>query len=97
MHLQAAIEGLQTVKRPLPINVYTTSSYLKDGATRWVQRWSAQNWNTKDGDGVRNQDLWSLLFQFLQAYDVNFYLVSKKNMPNDMAKAKESAKNGLDL
>ena len=95
MHLQATIEGLKAIKKPFPLNIYTTSSYLKDGATHWVSRWAHQGWISKEGDPIKNQDLWTRLYPLLMKYEVTFHLVSKEQMPEEMTLAKNSAKEGI--
>ncbi len=41
--------------------VYTDSSYLINGITKWVNGWQRNNWKTKDGGMVLNKDLWQEL------------------------------------
>ena len=44
MELRAAIEGLNALKRPCKVLLYTDSVYLKDGITKWVINWEKNNW-----------------------------------------------------
>ncbi len=88
MHLQAAIEGLAAIKRPLPINLYTYSAYLKDGITKWVKQWSTRGWQTKDGNPVRHRDLWIKLHNLAQRYQVQWYVANKNEPPCEMQEAK---------
>jgi ribonuclease HI len=91
MHLQAAIEGLKAIKRPLPIHLYTTSDYLRDGATSWVKKWIGRNWKTQDGKPVSHRDLWEQLAALTAQYQIKWHVVPKKDMPAEMAQAKELA------
>ncbi len=88
MHLRAAIEGLRMLKRPLPVHVYATSDYLKDGATRWVKGWQANNWQTKTGKPVSHRDLWEMIAQFNGQYHIQWHAVDKNLMPAEMKHAK---------
>ncbi len=88
MHLQAAIEGLQTLKRPLPIHLYTMSGYLKDGATMWLQGWQNRGWQTKEGKPVKNRDLWETLAALSQKYDIQWHVALKSELPPEMTRAK---------
>ena len=36
MELQAAIEGLRALKRPMRVAIHTDSTYVKDGITKWI-------------------------------------------------------------
>ncbi|MFQ5575824.1 MAG: ribonuclease HI [Anaerolineae bacterium] len=91
MHLQAAIEGLRAVKKPLPIHLYTPSDYLKDGATLWLAGWRARNWQTKAGKPVSNRDLWETLAELAAQYRVCWHAISKTAMPPQMQQAKKLA------
>ncbi len=88
MHLQAAIEGLAAIKKPLPINLYTYSGYLRDGATKWVKQWSKRDWQTKEGNPVQHKDLWNKLSMFTQKYDIQWYVADKTNPPCEMQEVK---------
>ena len=39
MELMAAIKGLESVKRPARIRIYTDSTYVRDGITKWIHGW----------------------------------------------------------
>jgi ribonuclease HI len=90
-----AIEGLQAIKNPLPIHIYTNSDYLKDSATRWIKGWIARDWKTKEGKSVSNRDLWEKLVDLTKDYQVSWHVVSKINQPDEMPQAKEVATESL--
>src|ERR1043166_1411358 len=46
MELMAAIAGLEALKRPCKIQLYTDSQYLRDGITQWLPGWKARGWRT---------------------------------------------------
>src|SRR5205814_3680449 len=46
MELMAAIAGLEALKRPCRVRLYTDSQYLRDGITRWLPGWKARGWRT---------------------------------------------------
>lgn len=56
MELMAAISALETLKSPCEIDLYTDSSYVKDGITKWIHNWKKKNWKN-----VKNPDLWQRL------------------------------------
>lgn len=58
MELMAAIEGLAAVKRPSVIRLFTDSTYLRDGITRWISGWKRNGWRTASRKPVKNADLW---------------------------------------
>jgi ribonuclease HI len=61
MELQAVIEALQALKRPLEVRLYTDSQYVRRGILEWLPQWKARGWKTADKKPVKNQDLWQLL------------------------------------
>ena len=91
MHLQAAIEGLKAVKKSLPVHLYTTSDYLRDGATIWVRKWQTRDWQTKEGQPVSHRDLWEELVSLTQIYQVNWHVVPNSKLPDEMLRAKQLA------
>jgi ribonuclease HI len=61
MELRAAIEALNTLKRPCPVDLYTDSEYVRQGITEWIANWQRRGWKTTDKKPVKNVDLWQAL------------------------------------
>ncbi len=62
MELTAAIEGLRSVSRDAgPVRLYTDSTYVISGVTKWVAGWKRRGWTTSSGGPVLNRDLWETL------------------------------------
>jgi ribonuclease HI len=61
MELMAAIEGLETLKRPSRIRIFTDSSYVFKGITIWINTWLKRNWLNSQKKPVLNRDLWERL------------------------------------
>lgn len=62
MEITAAIEALSRIpKNDAPIVVYTDSSYLINGITKWIFGWRNKGWKTSTGEAVANQPLWERL------------------------------------
>ncbi len=70
MELQAAIEGLEALKRPCRVRLLTDSRYLRDGITLWMPRWKARGWRTSAGTKVKNIDLWQRLEAAMSRHEV---------------------------
>jgi ribonuclease HI len=79
MEIQAAIEGLLMLQPGSAVQIFTTSDYLFQGATRWIKGWRQRNWQKKDGQPVANADLWQALDQLMSTYQVRW--VNAKNLP----------------
>ncbi|MFC3078898.1 ribonuclease HI [Phenylobacterium terrae] len=61
MELMAAIQALETLKRPCKVELHTDSQYVKNGITQWMPAWKARGWKTAAKDPVKNEDLWKRL------------------------------------
>ena len=56
MELMAAISALESLTRPSYVVLYTDSTYVKNGISKWIHGWKKKNWK-----GVKNPDLWQRL------------------------------------
>jgi ribonuclease HI len=61
MELMAAISALETLTRPMSIELHTDSQYLRQGVTQWIHNWKRRGWKTADNKPVKNVDLWQRL------------------------------------
>jgi ribonuclease HI len=72
MELQAAIEALEALRRPMRVRLVTDSNYLRHGITEWLPAWKARGWRTADKKPVKNQDLWQRLEAALARHEVEW-------------------------
>ena len=75
MELTAAIRALEALTRPSAVDLYTDSTYLKDGITRWLPNWKARGWRTAAKAPVKNRDLWEALDALTGRHDVTWHWV----------------------
>lgn len=61
MEMMAAIAALETLKRPMSVELHTDSEYLKNGITTWIRGWKRNGWRTAAKQPVKNVDLWQRL------------------------------------
>lgn len=72
MELQAAISALSFLSnyrlktKDYKLILYTDSSYVINGITKWVFGWQKNNWITKEKKEVLNRDLWEKLSKLVQ-------------------------------
>ena len=75
MELLGAINGLQALKEPCAVDLYTDSQYLSNAINLgWLEGWKKKNWKRKDG-ALKNVDLWQTLDGLLQTHTVTFHWV----------------------
>jgi ribonuclease HI len=91
-HLTAAIAGLSALKKELPVILYTTSGYLRDGLEGWLIGWQKRGWTTREGKPVSNRKLWQQLAALAGRYRVEVRVVSRKNGFCLLQEAKELAR-----
>ena len=72
MELLAAIQGLETLRRPCRVRLVTDSTYVRDGITRWLAAWKRRGWRTAGGQPVKNVDLWQRLEAASSGHDVHW-------------------------
>ncbi|MBM6592677.1 ribonuclease HI [Microvirga pudoricolor] len=75
MELQAAIEGLNALKRSCQIDLYTDSQYVRQGITSWLANWKRRGWRTADNKPVKNDDLWRRLDEAASRHAVAWHWV----------------------
>lgn len=75
MELMAAIAALESLKRPLPVDLYTDSQYLRLGITGWIHGWKKNGWKTADKKPVKNVDLWQRLELAANLHQVKWHWV----------------------
>ncbi|HEU0198326.1 MAG TPA: ribonuclease HI [Nevskiaceae bacterium] len=71
MELMAAITALEAVPAGRPIEIRADSSYVINGATRWLRGWARNGWRTREG-AVKNVDLWQRLARAQSAHKVKW-------------------------
>jgi ribonuclease HI len=91
MHIEAAVAGLQALKRRVRVHLYTASDYLKDGATTWVAGWRARGWRTRENKPVSHRQRWQALDQLARRQRVEWHVVGRDDPPEPMERAKRLA------
>lgn len=79
MELIAVIKALEGVSRNSGVDgviVFTDSSYVLNGSTKWIHGWKKNNWQKQDKSEVLNKDLWEMMDFCLQKLNVEWNLVA---------------------
>lgn len=75
MELMASIRALESLTRPSTVDLYTDSTYVRNGITMWMPRWKGNGWRTQGGDPVKNADLWKRLDTAISPHEVRWHWV----------------------
>lgn len=71
MELLAAIVGLEALKEPCKVTLYSDSKYLVDAIKNgWVYSWKKKGWKKSDGKKALNPDLWERILSQLKIHEV---------------------------
>lgn len=69
MELRAVAEALAAARRfDDDIIIYTDSSYVMNGATKWGTGWKSRGWITKDKKPVLNRDMWEPFLDLVDSF-----------------------------
>lgn len=75
MEILAAVEALAALPAGSSATVVTDSSYLANGASKWLTGWRRKGWKTATGGDVKNADLWERVNELLESRKVSWRLV----------------------
>ncbi len=76
MELLAVIRGLQTLKVPCSVELFSDSQYVIDAFNKgWITNWQKNDWKTSSKTQVKNRDLWEELLRLLSIHLVRFVKV----------------------
>jgi ribonuclease HI len=76
MELMAAIRGLEALREPCNVEIYSDSSYLVNAMNNgWLKRWVKNGWKTATKKPVENIDLWQEILKLTTLYRVTFHKV----------------------
>lgn len=96
MELAAAINGLLSLKRPVKVAIYTDSTYVKDGITKWIFNWKKNGWKTAAKKPVKNADLWQELEKALARHEVEWHWVKGHAGHEENERADALAREGVE-
>ena len=76
MELLAAIRGLEALKQPCVVELYSDSAYLVNAwQQHWLDGWQKRGWLTSQKKPVENQDLWKRLLELAGVHQVLWHKV----------------------
>lgn len=80
MELLGAIAGLEALKHPCDVVLYSDSQYVVRAFNdRWIDGWIARGWKNAQKKPVKNADLWKRLLEARSSHRVRFVWVRGHN------------------
>jgi ribonuclease HI len=95
MEMMAAVSALEALKRPCRVRLHTDSIYLRDGITRWINKWRSNGWLTSDRKPVKNADLWMRLEKAMAPHRIEWAWVRGHAGHPENERADELARQAL--
>jgi ribonuclease HI len=76
MEILSVIRGLEALKEPCLVNVYSDSQYVVDAFNAgWIFAWQTNGWKNASNKPVKNVDLWQNLLLLIKTHNVTFIKV----------------------
>ncbi|MBR3844230.1 MAG: ribonuclease HI [Clostridia bacterium] len=76
MELTAVIRGLEALKEPCIVELYSDSKYVIDGLSKgWAVSWRARGWKKADKKPALNPDLWEQLLNLVEKHQLKYHWV----------------------
>ena len=76
MELTAVIRGLEALKEPCTVELWSDSRYVIDGLEKgWAKSWQRRGWIKGDKKPALNPDLWARLLELTDAHDMRYHWV----------------------
>ena len=73
MEIYAAIAGLELLKQPCKVALYSDSQYLVDAIMKgWAMKWRQNDWWLNNTERAKNHDLWQKLLLLCEKHQVEF-------------------------
>ena len=94
MELTAVIRGLQRLKEPCIVELYSDSKYVIDALQKgWAVGWKKRGWIKSDKKPALNPDLWAELLELTSRHELHYHWIKghaeheKNNRCDQMAVA----------
>ena len=76
MEIMAVIKGLELLKEPCIVTVYSDSAYVVNTIEKgWIYSWKKNNWRKSDKSIVKNIELWEKMLTLMNIHEVKFVKV----------------------
>ena len=101
MELTAVIRGLELLREPCIVELYSDSKYVIDALQKgWAEGWKRRGWVKSDKKPALNPDLWERLLELTHIHTVNCHWIKghaeneKNNRCDQMAVAQSQKYKG---
>ena len=96
MELMGAIKGLEALKKPCTVELYTDSQYVRKGMSEWIINWKKKGWKNSQKEPVKNMDLWQQLDALAAQHSITWHWVKGHSGHPENEMADELANRAID-
>lgn len=76
MEMQAVIEALKALKKPVHIKIHSDSALIINAMTQgWITNWQKRGWRKADKKPVENKELWEAMLEAMKPHNVEWVKV----------------------
>ncbi|MBS4959302.1 MAG: ribonuclease HI [Clostridiales bacterium] len=76
MEALAVIRGLEALKEPCAVDLYSDSKYVVDAMKLgWAKKWQKNGWKRNKTEKASNVDLWERILELCNTHQVTFHWV----------------------
>lgn len=76
MELMGVIRGLEALKQPCIVELYSDSKYVIDALEKgWAKGWQRRGWIKSDKKPAQNPDLWEQLLSLCDRHTMHYHWV----------------------
>lgn len=76
--LTAVIKGLEALRKPCDVELWSDSKYVVNGISMYLRKWAGNGWRSTTGD-VKNRELWERIHLLCQKHQVKAHWVKGHN------------------
>jgi ribonuclease HI len=79
MELSAVVRGLEALKKPSFVELFTDSEYVRKGLSEWLAKWKSNGWRRREGQQwkeIKNEDLWRRLDELIAQHQLKYTRVA---------------------
>lgn len=96
MEITAVIKGLELLKYPCEVEVYSDSAYVVNAFNqKWINGWKKNGWRNSNKEEVKNRELWEKLDSLTHIHDVTFIKVKGHSDNEYNNRCDELARNAI--
>lgn len=72
--IEAIADALLRLTKVVDLDIYTESTFVYSGITKWMHQWAENNWMNKKGEEISDRINWEIIYQCLSGCQYEIHL-----------------------